>query len=136
MVGQGLSNTVGSFFQCYAGSGSFTRPGLNADAGAQTPFSTIFAAGFLLILLWVLAPYLEIVPVPAMAGVILFVSYRLINFAEIRHLLTSNKSETAILTATFLTGIFTELDLAIVVDVITSLCVFLYENALLARLRT
>ncbi|MCK0150119.1 SulP family inorganic anion transporter [Marivita sp. S6314] len=129
MVGQGLSNTVGSFFQCYAGSGSFTRSGLNADAGAQTPVSTIFAAGFLVVLLLVLAPYLEFVPVPAMAGVILFVSYRLINLQEIRHVLTSNKSETAILAATFLTGIFTELDLAIVVGVITSLCVFLYDSA-------
>jgi len=59
-----------------------------------------------------------------MEGVILFVSYWLINFAEIRHVLTSNKSETAILAATFLTGIFTELDLAIVIGVITSLCVF------------
>lgn len=129
MVGQGLSNAVGSFFQCYAGSGSFTRSGLNADAGAQTPVSTIFAAGFLVFLLLVLAPYLKYVPVPAMAGVILFVSYRLINFAEIRHVLTSNRSETAILAATFLTGIFTELDLAIVVGVITSLCVFLYDSA-------
>jgi len=129
MVGQGLSNAVGSFFQCYAGSGSFTRSGLNADAGAQTPVSTIFAAGFLVVLLWLLAPYLEYVPVPAMAAVILFVSYRLINFAEIRHVLTSNRSETAILAATFLTGIFTELDLAIVVGVITSLCVFLYDSA-------
>ena len=129
MVGQGLSNAVGAFFQCYAGSGSFTRSGLNADAGAQTPLATIFAAGFLVILLFVLAPYLEYVPVPAMAGVILFVSYRLINFHEIRHILTSNKRETAILAATFLTGIFTELDLAIVIGVIMSLCVFLYDSA-------
>jgi len=129
MIGQGLSNTVGSFFQCYAGSGSLTRSGLNADTGAQTPFSSIFAAGFLLVLLWVLSPYLQFVPVPAMAGVILFVSYRLVNFGEIRHVLSSNKSETAILAATFLTGIFTELDLAIVVGVITSLCIFLYDSA-------
>lgn len=129
MIGQGLSNAVGSFFQCYAGSGSFTRSGLNADAGAQTPFSTVFAAGFLIVLLWVLTPYLAYVPVPAMAAVILFVSYRLINFAEIRHVLESNKSETLILAATFLTGIFTELDLAIVVGVIMSLCVFLYDSA-------
>lgn len=37
MLGQGLSNVVGSFFQCYAGSGSFTRSGLNVESGAQTP---------------------------------------------------------------------------------------------------
>ena len=34
MVGQGLSNLSGSFFQCYAGSESFTRSGLNAESGA------------------------------------------------------------------------------------------------------
>ena len=28
-IGQGLSNIVGSFFSCYAGSGSFTRSGVN-----------------------------------------------------------------------------------------------------------
>lgn len=129
MVGQGLSNAVGSVFQCYAGSGSFTRSGLNADAGAQTPLSTVFSAGFLVVLLLLLAPYLALVPVPAMAAVILFVSYRLINFGEIRHVLESNRNETVILAATFLTGIFTELDLAIVVGVITSLCVFLYDSS-------
>lgn len=129
MVGQGLSNALGSVFQCYAGSGSFTRSGLNADSGAQTPLSTVFAAGFLVVLLILLAPYLAHVPVPAMAAVILFVSYRLINFGEMRHVLKSNRSETLILATTFLTGIFTELDLAIVVGVITSLCVFLYDSA-------
>ncbi len=49
MFGQGLSNAVGSVFQYYAG--SFARSGLNADSGAQTPFSTIFAAAFLVVLL-------------------------------------------------------------------------------------
>jgi len=36
-IGQGLSNTGASFFSCFAGSGSFTRSGVNYDAGAQTP---------------------------------------------------------------------------------------------------
>jgi SulP family sulfate permease len=41
---------VGSFFSSYAGSGSFTRSGINYESGAKTPLSAIFAALFLMII--------------------------------------------------------------------------------------
>lgn len=129
MVGQGLSNLTGSFFQCYAGSGSFTRSGLNAESGAASPMSAIFAAGFLTVLLVLLAPFVRFVPVPAMAAIILYVAWRLINFAEIRHIVQTSRSETFILGATFLTGILSELDFAILVGVVASLSVFLNKSA-------
>lgn len=129
MVGQGLSNLTGSLFQCYAGSGSFTRSGLNAESGAASPMSAVFAAGFLAILLVLLAPFVRYVPVPAMAAVILYVAWKLINVAEIRHILATSRSETFILAATFLTGILSELDFAILVGVVASLSVFLNKSA-------
>ncbi len=129
IIGQGLSNAVGGFFQAYAGSGSFTRSALNAECGARTPLSAIFAAVFLLALLFVAAPFVDLIPVPAMAGIILFVAWRLIHFSEIRHILQSSRSESLILFLTFLSGILTEIDVAIVVGVIASLCIFLYRSA-------
>ncbi|WP_341864217.1 SulP family inorganic anion transporter [Gymnodinialimonas sp. 57CJ19] len=129
MVGQGLSNLTGSFFQCYAGSGSFTRSGLNAESGATSPFSAIFAAAILAVLLIVLAPFVRFVPVPAMAAIILFVAWKLINFSEIRHLVATSRSETFILAATFLVGIFSGLEFAILVGVVASLSVFLNKSA-------
>ncbi|WP_299477142.1 SulP family inorganic anion transporter [uncultured Paracoccus sp.] len=129
MVGQGLSNLTGSLFQCYAGSGSFTRSGLNAESGANSPMSAIFAAGFLAALLVLLAPFVRFVPVPSIAAIILYVVWRLINIAEIRHIVTTSRSETFILTATFLTGILSELDFAILVGVVSSLSVFLNKSA-------
>jgi len=45
-IGQGMSNIIGSFFSSYAGSGSFTRSGINYEAGAKTPLSAIVAAIF------------------------------------------------------------------------------------------
>ncbi|SET99570.1 SulP family inorganic anion transporter [Paracoccus homiensis] len=128
IVGQGLSNAIGGLFQCYAGSGSFTRSGLNAESGARTPLAAILAATFLLALLLILAPLVQYIPVPAISGIILYVAWRLINFAEIRHILRS-RAETAILAATFLTGILTHLELAIVAGVIASLVLFLYDSA-------
>lgn len=129
LIGQGLSNVVGSFTQCYAGSGSFTRSGVNLESGAQTPLSAVFASGFLLLALVVVGPLVPLVPVPAMAAVILYVAVRLLNIREIRHILKSGRSETVILAATFLTGVFSELDFAIMVGVVVSLVVFLKDSA-------
>jgi SulP family sulfate permease len=129
IIGQGLGNMIGSLFQSYAGSGSFTRSGLNADSGAKTPLSAIFAAGFLLALLFVVAPFVHLVPVPAIAALIIHVAWRLLDFAEIHHILRASRSETLILGATFVTGILTELDFAILVGVMVSLSVFLRTSS-------
>jgi SulP family sulfate permease len=129
MIGQGLSNLVGGFFNCYAGSGSFTRSGVNATAGAVTPLSGIFASLVLLIVLYFVADWVAFIPKPAMAGVILFVAWRLIDFNELRHIITSSRPETVILGLTLAAGLFIELDFAIYVGVIASLCVFIYESS-------
>lgn len=129
IVGQGLSNTVAGFFQAYAGSGSFTRSGLNAESGARTPMSVIFAAEFLLLLLFLIAPNVDRIPKPAMAGIIMYVAWRLISFAEIRHILRGSRSETEILCLTFLAGTLSELENAIFVGVVASLVAFLHRSA-------
>ncbi len=129
LIGQGLSNVFGSFTQCYAGSGSFTRSGVNMESGAQTPLAAVFASAFLLAALLVVGPLVRFVPVPAMAAVILYVAWRLVNVSEIRHIFESSRSETLILLSTFLTGIFSELDFAIMVGVLVSLVVFLRDSA-------
>lgn len=129
MIGQGLSNMVGGFFQCYAGSGSFTRSGVNAAAGAVTPLSGIFASGFLVAILFFVSPLIAHVPVPAMAGVILFVAWRLIDLRELHHVVTTSMPETVILVLTLLAGLLIELDFAIYVGVIASFAVFIYQTS-------
>lgn len=129
VVGQGLSNLVGGFFQAYAGSGSFTRSGVNAESGARTPLSAVFAAAFLLLMLLVVAPLFQYVPMPAIGGIILYVAWKLIDFKEIGHFITTSKGETATFALTMLTGLFSDLDFAIFVGVITSLSIFIYRTS-------
>lgn len=129
VVGQGLSNAVGSFFQCYPSSGSFTRSGINLEAGASSPFSAIFAALFLIGLVAVFRPIIGQVPVAAIAGLILYVAYRLIDFREIANLLQTSRTETVIAALTFATGLAANLELAIYVGTFASLAVFLGRSA-------
>jgi len=128
-VGQGMSNVVGSFFSSYAGSGSFTRSGINYEAGAKTPMSAIFAAVFLLIIVLLIAPLTAYLPVAAMGGVILLVAYNLIDFHHIEMILKNSKSEATILIVTFLSTLFLELEFAIYMGVLLSLVFFLKKTS-------
>lgn len=129
MMGQGLSNAIGGLFQCYAGSGSFTRSGVNAEAGARTPMAAIIASLVLAVILLLFGSALSAIPIPAIAGLILYVAWRLIDFAEVRHILTTSRPETLILVATLASGLFIELDFAIYIGVIASFSVFIYESS-------
>jgi len=128
-VGQGLSNVVGSFFSSYAGSGSFTRSGINYAAGAKTPMSAIFAAVFLLLIILLIAPLTAYLPVAAMGGVILIVAYNLIDIHHIKQIFKYSRSETSILVTTFLATLFLELEFAIYLGVLLSLVMFLARTS-------
>jgi SulP family sulfate permease len=128
-IGQGLSNLVGSFFSSYAGSGSFTRSGVNYSSGARTPMSAIFAAIFLMIIVLLIAPYMAYLPIAAMGGVILLVAYNLIDLRQIKHVLKSSKSESAVLLTTFFSTLFLELEFAIYFGVLLSLILFLARTS-------
>ena len=128
-TGQGLSNIVGSFFSSYAGSGSFTRSGVNYEAGAQTPIAAILAAVFLAAILLLVAPLTAYLPIPAMAGIILLVGYRLVDFQQIRTILRVSKSETSVLMVTFLATLLLNLEFAIYAGVLLSLMLYLNRTA-------
>ena len=128
-IGQGMSNLVGSFFSCYAGSGSFTRTGVNYEAGAKTPLSAIFAALFLVIIVLLVAPLTAYLPIAAMGGVILLVAYNLIDLPHIKETIEFSRSETGVLAATFFSTLFLELEFAIYIGVITSLVLFLAKTS-------
>ena len=128
-IGQGLSNMVGSMFSSYAGSGSFTRSGINYASGAKSPLSAIFAAMILMVIILLIAPLAAYLPVAAMGGVILLVAYNLIDFEQIKHVLESSKAETAILLTTFFATLFLELEFAIYLGVLLSLVIFLARTS-------
>lgn len=128
-IGQGLANIVGSFFSSYASSGSFTRSGINYTAGAVTPMAAIFAAVSLALIVLIVAPLAAHLPIAAMAGILLIVAYRLIDFHHIANILRTSKRESAVLLTTFFATLFVELEFAIYVGVMLSLVIYLMRTS-------
>lgn len=128
-IGQGLSNLIGSFFSSYAGSGSFTRSGINHQAGAQTPMAAIFAAMILVLILLFVAPLTAYLPIPAMGGIILLVAYNLIDFHHIKTIFQSSRRESVVLSVTILATLFLDLEFAIYLGILFSLIFYLERTS-------
>jgi SulP family sulfate permease len=128
-IGQGLSNIIGSFFSSYASSGSFTRSGVNYEAGARTPLACVFAAGFLTLVLLVAAPLAAYVPIAAMAAILFMVAYSLIDTKHIKSIIKTDRGESAVMFTTLIATLFVELEFAIYVGVLLSLMLFLKQTS-------
>ena len=128
-IGQGLSNIIPSFFSCYASSGSFTRSGVNYQAGAKTPLSAIFAGIGLMIVLLFGAKYASYLPKPAMGGIILLVGYNLIDIKHIKEIFISSKKELLVFAITLIGTLFLELEYAVLAGILTSLFFYLEKTS-------
>ncbi len=125
-IGQGLSNLVGSFFSSYASCGSFNRSGVNYAAGAKTPLATVYASGFLVLVLLLVAPLAAYLPTAAMAGVLFLVAWGLIDFHHISSIMKTSRAETVILWVT-LAGTLVDLEKGIFFGILLSLAIYLYR---------
>jgi len=124
-IGQGLSNLGGAFFSGFISSGSLTRSGLNASAGACSPLAALFSALFLVPILLVASPLLKYMPMPAIAGQLLLVAFKLVDWKSIRESLTLSRSEATVLLLTFLSTLIVALEFAIYLGVLASLILYL-----------
>jgi sulfate permease, SulP family len=110
--GQGVSNIAGAFFSGYPSSGSFTRSGINFEAGAQTPLAAVFASFILVALLVFIAPMVAYLPLASMGGVLLIVAWGLIDLPAIRECF-HHRSEACIFLLTFLACLFSSIEIAV-----------------------
>jgi len=128
-IGQGLGNIAGSLFSGFAGSGSFTRSGINYSSGAVTPMAAVFTSILLMLSISYVAPLAAFLPVAVMAGVIMLVAYNLIEFSHIRKLLLTSRRESAVMIITFLATLFLQLEYAIYLGVFFSLVLYLRQTS-------
>jgi len=128
-IGQGLANISAAFFSGFPTSASVNRCGVNYDAGARTPLSSVFAAVLLVVVLVGVAPLAAHLPMAVVAGLLFTVAWRLIDLARIRTILAASRSESAVLAVTFFATLLLDLELAVLVGVAASLGLYLNRTS-------
>ncbi len=82
--GQGLGNFVSALFGGTAGAGTMGATLVNINAGGMTRLSGVLAGGFTLLALLAAGPLVAWVPVPALAGILLVVAWRMFDRKSLR----------------------------------------------------
>ena len=69
LIALGVSNIIGSFFQSYSSTASFSRSAINGDAGAKTNLSALFSVLLVVGTLLFLTPVFYYLPKAALASI-------------------------------------------------------------------
>jgi SulP family sulfate permease len=130
LIGQGMANIAAGVFSGYASSGSFTRSAVNFQSGARSQMSSVFCG--LLILAGVLAfgPLAAYLPRASLAGMIMLIAYRMVDWRGMRRVVRSSRSESGIMVSTFVATLVVPLEFAVLAGVILSLAIYIYKSSL------
>lgn len=129
LIGLGVANIGGAFFQAFPTTGGFGRSAVNDQSGARTGLASIISAVFIALTLVFLTPLFFYLPKAILASVIMVAVFGLIDFKEVVHLWKTDKSDFAMLVATFLATLTLGIEQGIGVGVALSLLVVIYRSA-------
>jgi SulP family sulfate permease len=129
LIGQGMGNIVGSMFQAYPCSGSFSRSAVNFNAGAVTGFASVVAVAVVAITLLLLTPLLYYLPQATLAAVIMMAVGGLINLKPMIHAWQTNRHDgiVALVTFVFTLALAPELEMGILLGMLLSLALLLFR---------
>ena len=128
LIGLGLANVFGSFFQSFPTTGGFSRTAVNDQAGAKTGLASIISAGLIIITLLFLTPLFYNLPNTILASVIMVAVFGLIDYKEAIYLWKSNRTDFFLLVATFLATLTIGIEKGIGLGVLLSLAIVVYKT--------
>lgn len=113
LFGQGLANLVVPLFGGVPATAAIARTAVNVRAGAQSRLAAISHAVVLIAFVMVASPLVGGVPLAALAGVLLATTIQMIGVSAIGTIISSGKSDAAVLIITFLVTVVVDLVAAV-----------------------
>ena len=126
LIGQGLANIVGSFFQSYVVSGSFSRSAVAARVGAKTGFYAVVSALAVLFAIMFLTEYMYHLPRAVLAAIVMSAVFGLIDYKSMVHAWNVRRTDGIVSVITFITTLIMAPKLADGVLVGVAFTIFLF----------
>ncbi|HHT77100.1 MAG TPA: sulfate permease [Clostridiaceae bacterium] len=135
LIAQGFANIGAGLFGGLPATGAMARSAANIKNGGRTPLAGIFHAVVLLIVLLFLMPLAKLIPLTALAAVLIIVSYNMSEWRSFRSLLKSPKSDVIVLLLTFLMTVFVDLVMAIQIGMLVATLLFMKRMSDVSNVR-
>lgn len=126
LIAQGIGNTVCGAISALPVAGVIVRSSVNVKAGAQTKASTVLHGIWLLLFTLVFPFVMRQIPSAALAALLVYTGYRLIDIRAAKRIAEIGKSELLIFVVTAVAILITDLFTGVVVGVTMSAAKLLY----------
>lgn len=128
LVGQGVANVGSVMFGGMPATAAVARTVANVQLQAKTPFAGMFHAITILIMMWLLAPYANSIPLSALAAVLLSVAWNMFETEQMFAVIKGTKSEAIVMFITMLVTVLVHISAAVQVGVLLSIAIFMKKS--------
>ncbi len=126
LIGQGLANIFSPLFGGFAATGAIARTATNVRNGGNSPLAAIVHSIFLLLVILILSPLANNIPLCVLSAILFVVAYNMSDLSHFFYIIThAPRHDVLILLTTFLLTIFTNLVVAVNIGVILAMLLFI-----------
>ncbi len=125
LMAQGVANLVTPFFGGMPVTGTIARTATNVRAGATTPIAGIVHALVLAALVLLAAPLALHVPMPVLAGILIFIAWNMGEWRAFAHLRQQSGPYRLLMLLTFFLTVVFDLTVALEVGLVTACVLFI-----------
>lgn len=125
LVAQGIANLVCPLFGGIPATGAIARTATNVKNGGRTPVAGIIHSLTLLIITLAAGRLVALIPIPALAGILVVVAYHMSEWRSFVGEMDSPKSDVAVLLVTFFLTVLVDLTVAISVGMVLASFLFI-----------
>ncbi|MCY4022896.1 MAG: SulP family inorganic anion transporter [Anaerolineaceae bacterium] len=129
LTGQGLANIAGGLFQGLPSGGSLSRTAVNLSAGAYGRMANVYSGLFVAAILLVLGPFVERIPLSALAGQLIVAATSLIRPDSLKMAWRVSVASRSAMVVTFLSTLFFPLEYSVYIGVFLSLLMYVWTSA-------
>ena len=128
LIAQGIGNIVIPFFGGVPATAAIARTSVAIKAGCETRLTGVIHAGILLLSMFVLAPVMSVIPLSALAGVLIVTAWRMNDWTNIKFIFSHKfKSGMIKFLVTMAATVVLDLTQAIVIGVAVSVILILIK---------
>jgi SulP family sulfate permease len=128
-LGQGAANIAISFVGGVPAGGSISGTAVLMGAGAKSRWANIMAGLFVTVIVLVAGPLVELVPMPALAALLIVAGFQGLRLAQARLIWYTGRVPATIMVITFLATLFMPLQYAVLLGIILSVVLHVFRQA-------
>jgi sulfate permease, SulP family len=125
LVAQGVANVGSAVFGGIPATGAIARTATNIRTGGRTPIAGMTHSLTLLLILLFLGRWAAMVPLAALAAILVVVAYHMSEWRSFAGLLRAPRSDLVVLLVTFALTIFVDLTIAVQVGIVVASLLFM-----------